>query len=118
MMPPLARRLARFRLIALGKPLAVTTATAGSSSPAGPSITHMKRYLPRWSFPALLMDIISRGAVTHRNPGLDIPLMIDPAQTVSRALPLSRRRFRTLRPDLVLILLRKPCSLFLFRTFG
>src|SRR5665647_2904096 len=117
-MPPRARLLARFRLVALGKPFAVTTATAGSSSPGGPSMTHMKRYLPRWSFPDLLIDIISRGAVTHRNPASDVPLMNDPAQTVSRALPLSRRRFRILRPDLVLILFRKPCSLFLFRTFG
>lgn len=41
-----------------------------------------------------------------------------PAQTVSRALPLSLLRFRTLRPALVFILLRKPCSLFLLRTLG
>jgi hypothetical protein len=41
-----------------------------------------------------------------------------PDHALKRALPLSLLRFKILRPALVLILLRKPCSRFLFLTLG
>ena len=40
------------------------------------------------------------------------------ALTTSRLRPLSRRRLRTLRPALVLIRLRNPCSLFRLTLLG
>ena len=85
------------------------------SSPAALSATQAVVNLPAAFRPFLRTALISLDLETFSKP-LREAGMTDHA--VRRDRPLSRRRFRIFRPDLVRILLRNPCSLFLFLTLG
>jgi len=59
-------------------------------------------------------DVLVRPEATHGRPGRDGYSLL----TVRRLRPFARRRFRTIRPFLVLIRTRKPCARRRRRLFG